>query len=267
MAMAAYHVLVISLFIVGSLKNVFNSPVKRAAGMSVNTDVENVLERDSQNNGETLEEPLNSEAAVMEGDMIVSTDRNAAKNLWPDIGGQIYVPYTINPNIVGRTNDIKAALDMVTSQTCVSFYVRKDEQGYVEFTEGNGCASNVGYLGKRQVVILGPPCSVGNIAHEVLHTLGFHHEHTRKDRQQYIDILYGNIMGGKEGNFQEKNGNTQGLPYDINSIMHYGGSFFSVNGEPTIKAKGSAAKMGQRTFLTDLDVDRVRRLYRCDIKE
>ena len=31
------------------------------------------------------------------------------------------------------------------------------------------------------------------------------------------------LLAGKEGNFQEKNGNTQGLPYDINSIMHYGG--------------------------------------------
>ncbi|XP_067114580.1 astacin-like metalloendopeptidase isoform X1 [Osmerus mordax] len=260
MAMAAYHVLVISLFIVGSLKNVFNSPVKRADEIPANTDVEN-----SRSNGETLEGALNAD--VIEGDIMLPRDRNAVKNLWPDIGGQIIVPYTISPEIVERTNDIEAALDMISSRTCVGFYVRNNEEGYMVFAKGNGCASNVGYLGGRQIVVIGPQCSVGNIAHEVLHTLGFYHEHTRKDRLQHVDILFGNIIGGMEGNFQEKNGNTQGLPYDINSIMHYGGTFFSVNGKPTIKAKDPVQEMGQRTFLTNLDVDRVRRLYLCNVRE
>lgn len=58
------------------------------------------------------------------------------------------------------------------------------------------CASYVGFIGGEQPLFVGPPCIVGNIVHEVLHALGFHHEHTRKDREQYITVVPNNIMKG-----------------------------------------------------------------------
>lgn len=58
------------------------------------------------------------------------------------------------------------------------------------------CASYVGFIGGAQPVLVGPLCFMGNIVHEILHALGFHHEHTRKDRDQYITILSHNIMEG-----------------------------------------------------------------------
>lgn len=60
----------------------------------------------------------------------------------------------------------------------------------------SSCASYVGFIGGEQPVFIGPPCIVGNIVHEILHALGFHHEHTRTDREQYIKILPQNIMAG-----------------------------------------------------------------------
>ncbi|XP_010770848.1 low choriolytic enzyme-like [Notothenia coriiceps] len=65
---------------------------------------------------------------------------------------------------------------------------------------------------------------LGNIVHEILHALGFHHEHTRSDRDQYITVLNQNIMEGKERNFNKQSGETFGLEYNAESIMHYGGS-------------------------------------------
>lgn len=48
-----------------------------------------------------------------------------------------------------------------------------------------------------QMVVLGYDClSQGDIAHEIMHVLGFSHEHTRPDRDRYITVLWENIKPG-----------------------------------------------------------------------
>lgn len=64
----------------------------------------------------------------------------------------------------------------------------------------------------------------GSIAHELGHTFGFVHEQSRSDRDQHIQIVNGNIIPGKENNFQKysnKKVYTYNLTYDIGSLMHY----------------------------------------------
>jgi hypothetical protein len=61
--------------------------------------------------------------------------------------------------------------------------------------------------------------------HEFGHAIGFHHEQTRPDRDQYVQILYDNIQQGVEYNFQRYSTsviNDHGVPYDYRSVMHYG---------------------------------------------
>ena len=58
------------------------------------------------------------------------------------------------------------------------------------------CASYVGYQGGEQMLYVGPLCNIGNVAHEILHALGFHHEHTRLDRDNHVKILVDNIQTG-----------------------------------------------------------------------
>lgn len=41
----------------------------------------------------------------------------------------------------------------------------------------------------------------GEITHEVMHILGFSHEHTRPDRDRYVTVLWDNI---KPGNYYFK---------------------------------------------------------------
>lgn len=48
-----------------------------------------------------------------------------------------------------------------------------------------------------QIVVFGYDCmSLGEITHEVMHILGFSHEHTRPDRDRYVTILWDNIKPG-----------------------------------------------------------------------
>ena len=75
---------------------------------------------------------------------------------------------------------------------------------------------------------------------------------------------------GTENNFEITNPSfvtTQGIPYDLRSIMHYSSRAFSINGQPTIVPVDPSVNerdLGQRNGLTDLDLQHVRTLYNCE---
>ncbi|XP_037547899.1 astacin-like metalloendopeptidase [Nematolebias whitei] len=193
--------------------------------------------------------------------MYLQRERNAVGITWPTTN----IPFEISPEVENRTSDILTAMAMLSEHTCITFHKRNAEPDYVLFQTGNGCASYVGFIGGRQGLFVAPNCSSGNIAHELLHTIGFQHEHTRSDRDQYIKIVESNIMPGMEKNFNKLNGQTFGIPYDYTSIMHYGSNYFSQNGKDTIIPKrDDVHEMGQREKLMNSDIERVRFLYGCD---
>ena len=84
--------------------------------------------------------------------------------------------------------------------------------------------------------------------HEFIHALGFNHEQTRGDRDDYVEIRWNNIDTSRFGpgvkmNFQkEKNSDTFGIPYDGLSIMHYEHFGFARRGTSTIVSKVLAPK-------------------------
>ncbi|XP_034997263.2 hatching enzyme 1.2 [Hippoglossus stenolepis] len=256
------RLLIAALLFAENLKDVNSSPVREAS---------KVLQEDwfitaldyMESYPETLQELLSKNYAMLEGDMLLSTDRNAVERKWPTLK----IPYLISPELASRTEDILSAITMVTEHTCLTFNKRTTETNHLVFKIGKGCASYVGLIGGGQPVFVAPQCIIGNIVHEILHALGFHHEHTRTDREQYITILPHNIMKGMQRNFNKQQGNTFNLPYDITSILHYGGGFFSANGLDTIVPVKHMKNMGQRVKLTKLDIERVRHLYKCDATE
>ena len=57
------------------------------------------------------------------------------------------------------------------------------------------------------------------------------------------------------------------IPYDFDSIMHYGSKSFSKNGEPTIRSiTDPSRQLGQRNGFTDLDIREINALYDCGSK-
>ena len=79
------------------------------------------------------------------------------------------------------------------------------------------------------------------MVHEFIHALGFHHEQTRPDRDEFVDIIWENIPEEYRSNFEIFYGSyTYGVAYDGQSVMHYGAWDFSNWATPdghTIKSK------------------------------
>jgi hypothetical protein len=103
------------------------------------------------------------------------------------------------------------------------------------------------------------------IAHEIKHALGWVHEQSRPDRDEYVQIHWANINAGYTRNFDIHASAWNGGPYSFSSIMHYGAYDFSSNGLPTISVRpgyeSQAAELGQRWRITDGDLSRVVGVY------
>jgi len=139
---------------------------------------------------------------------------------------------------------------------------------FVRFIAGPGCASWVGRQGGAQEVWVSNFCTSGSMIHEVGHALGLLHEHTRSDRDQFIEVQWSNIQSDKIFNFEISSSGTQDLgPYDYDSVMHYGEYFFSNNGDRTIRAIGDigSSVIGQRVAASPGDLAAIGRLYQTDL--
>lgn len=79
------------------------------------------------------------------------------------------------------------------------------------------------------VVNLYPNCfsgGKGTLLHELIHTIGFHRQQARADRDAYITVNENHIDPNRLHNFKKLRGEdtyfaTFGLPYDYKSIMQY----------------------------------------------
>ncbi|XP_054166074.1 zinc metalloproteinase nas-4-like [Oppia nitens] len=106
------------------------------------------------------------------------------------------IPYVISDTFSSDSRQlILNAINSFHNKTCVKFVLKQPQDtDYVLITSGQGCSSPVGRQGKGQNVTLGDGClQLHTIIHELMHSIGFFHEHQRYDRDIYIDIHRENI--------------------------------------------------------------------------
>lgn len=137
------------------------------------------------------------------------------------------------------------------------------------FDYSGECLSYVGMIGGRQELYLGHSCfKIGIILHELMHALGFYHEHCRPDRDDYLYILYENIKSGKEKNFIKMSTKEYKTvtEFDYNSIMIYGETAFSRNHLPTMIPVDYHYTISNPATKSELSLSDIRALsiyYKC----
>uniref|UniRef100_A0A0R3S3J4 Metalloendopeptidase n=1 Tax=Elaeophora elaphi TaxID=1147741 RepID=A0A0R3S3J4_9BILA len=184
---------------------------------------------------------------------------------WPTSNN---IPYEFASSDESWRSIIRSALYFWQRETCVRWQENGPGYDRVVFFRGSGCYSNVGKTGGRQEISIGYGCDdVGIVTHEIGHSLGFWHEQSRPDRDEYIQLKNEYIARGTEGNFVKRSYmeiENMGVPFDLGSVMHYGPNAFSIDSNhttiETVDERYSHT-IGQRYGPSFIDVKQMNRLY------
>jgi len=218
--------------------------------------------------------------AALKGDHSDYGDYNAVRDTfkhWSD--GILYYDLTYMPS--HHRNKIRHSLETLSKKTDRCLQFREVSKGpRIQVVQGHGCQSWIGKAAtdtNPQGLSLDNGClSEGTIQHEFLHAAGIGHTQNRFDRDKYVTILYNNIASvpGKkiERNFDKFSDwaySYHGLPYDFDSVMHYGGDFFGKRigwgrKMTTIQTRDPAnqGRIGSDTLSVG-DIKLIKKMYRC----
>ncbi|XP_063392774.1 uncharacterized protein LOC134678234 [Cydia fagiglandana] len=209
-------------------------------------------------------------------DIAEGLSRNGLKDStkrWPDNEVIVYIQ---REHFTGdQVQAILRGMEELSQASCVKFrpYKKGDRDAVVVQGSRRGCFSQVGYQGGYQVLNLSGRHPVGRgcfrhgtVVHEFLHTLGFYHMQSSPDRDDYIDVVWENIVQPARHNFRKYNlfsVSDFGVGYDYDSVLHYSRKAFSSNGGDTLVPKKSGVEIGQRIGLSEKDSAKLNKMY-CD---
>ncbi len=211
----------------------------------------------------------------MQAELQKATSVNAL--LWA--GGKVY--YEMDPDLVPNflQTIIREAMDEYEQHTCLKFYLKNSKSTqFIRFQyNSDGCYStSVGKEGGIQTINIHPGCAEhSGLLHEIGHAIGFWHEQSRPDRDNYVTINWDNIQEGLASQFNLRHEvDYQGEEYDYASIMHYDVYAFSKNEQPTMAVNNLVRYQQQGRphlgipwlglkHLSAGDIRLVNKLYKC----
>lgn len=180
---------------------------------------------------------------------------------WPN--GKVY--YKIDSSIP-YPNDIYAGIAMWESEVPgLEFIQSTNPSGFLNFKYSTSNTSYLGYQGNDQPIYLVNYNVSGIVAHEIGHAIGMFHEQCRSDRDQSLIIKWENIQVGAEYNFKTyvdlSIGGLDIGSLDYNSIMMYGSTYFTKNGQPTITKLDGSTFNANRSYLSQSDISSGKYMY------
>jgi len=195
--------------------------------------------------------------------------RNVQGKRWPNG----VIPYTLE-----KITDEKlklTVLDVIRdydNYTCIKWIPKTEEhKDYVTFTQDNGPAagsSHVGFFTDPSYLIVNFNYkNKGLVAHEMMHRIGFKHEHQRSDRDDHMDMYYHHMLrASDELNTPGSIDPIKPLPYDYRSAVQYP-SWMVGQGTPAhryyMRAKDPCLYVGQDEGYTKMDFMKMNKYYNC----
>ncbi|TLV01488.1 M12 family metallopeptidase [Dyadobacter luticola] len=191
-------------------------------------------------------------------------------SLWPNNR----VLYTIDNGITDQSA-VLAAIAEVEANTPVRFVYRRPmpniqgglpiKDSYVTFGRARGYSSSVGRIGGQQFISVPLGATKGGILHEIGHTLGLLHEHTRYDRNSAVKVNLNNVAEINKSIFtvldDEGYDNRKYGAFDFGSIMMLDSYAYSQNGQPVMTTLDNKTFGVQRDHLSTSDAKCITAMY------
>lgn len=197
------------------------------------------------------------------------------------------VPFEFDANVTAANQSAMlsamAVLENVANvdfQQCASNVCIFSNVNFVHIANATVNNSQVGMVGGEQFINITSWGTQFIIVHELMHCLGFFHEHQRLDRDTYVKVNCANVQGGCDGMIFNNDFTVESAliygNYDFDSVMHYGQCAFSTNSNcpnggltievlpPNENQQGLIGQGGNLNHLSALDQATVSFLYPFD---
>jgi len=222
-----------------------------------------------------LEFEVHEGVAITQGDVVlgkVLDDNKAQKGIAKANRTKLWetnqIPYSIQEGVTNQAA-IMAAIEQFHKETNVRFVPYSGQKDSVVFVKSEEiCASYLGRVGGAQPIFLSPRCGAFEVMHELMHALGFVHEHSRPDRDKFLEVMWTNIEQKFWPQFwmipddliHDYVGSV--FSFDPQSIMLYDPtSFAKVPGTVTLRSKTNQELQPSRTTFSATDRERLFYLY------
>jgi|GEM_PF-1469940 len=213
---------------------------------------------------------------IVQGDIVVGrpADDNFEDQGWVEVPKlrpwpSPIIPYHIQPDFQNPER-IQEALQLF-SGTAIQFVALQTVAGTkpvdaLVFQNATGvCKSYVGRIGGLQPIWINAQCGPPEVAHEILHALGFVHEQNRTDRDRSIKVLFENIDNNFRTNFEILPQDfmlLSGLTgFDFESVMIYPDTLFSKTSSPTMKPIIENQQISPTKGLSPKDIERLNQFF------
>lgn len=184
-------------------------------------------------------------------------------NMWP----RGIIPFSIHESLPNPERVLRV-INYMNENTPVRFVAYSGQPDSIVFFPMDGvCVSYLGKIGGNQPIYLDSRCSDHEITHELMHALGFIHEHSRADRDQYVSVIWNNIEPDKQDQFdvtpESINDPMRGRPFDYNSVMLYPTTAFAREpGATTLVSRSPTQPIAPvSNGMSAEDLERLRILY------
>lgn len=215
--------------------------------------------------------------AVAYGDILLGKleeplpgDRGVYDAPQPQTWEQAEIAYSISADLP-HPERIEKALTYLRQKTPINFVPFSGQRDAILFEPAaEHCLSLLGKVGGVQPIKLAPGCQWQEVLHEILHSLGFVHEQSRGDRDEFVEILWENIDEKYRDQFAIAPESfvelTRSFPFDYHSIMLYQTNAFVLRPDlPNMRSKGTEGGHPidpVQDGLSEGDIRRLNRIFR-----